>query len=174
MVKKKKRGKNRRNFVAASFSGQLSLSTLANNIVLLTSLFGSNFLEDIYIISIDCLWALRGATVGEAPIEVGFSHSDLNVTEVLEALNVELISPDDIVQRERSRRPVRRAGQFPSVNVSNEDVVLNDGKKIRTTIKFSIGNDFNMSVFAVNRTGATLTTGAIVTFNGTLFGRWQR
>ncbi len=171
MARKRKRGKNRRGFVAIPFSGSLSLATLVDESVLITSLFGSNFGEDIFVISIDSLWAIRDLTSGETPIEVGFAHGDLQVSELIATLVVELTDPDDIIAREVARRPVRRAGVF---GASGTDLVLNDGKHIRTTMKISIGDGHNVSVWAANRSGATLTTGAIVEFSGTLYGRWQR
>ncbi len=169
--KRRKRGKNRRGFQAIPFQTQLSLATLGDDAVLQSTILSSNFGEDIYAISIDATWSIRDLTVGEVPIEVGYSHSDLVVAEVLEFLQVEITDPDDIIQRERSTRPVRRAAMFggPDANM-----VLNDGKKIRTPLRFSIGDGHNLNFWATNRSGATLTTGAIIELNGILYGRWQR
>ena len=43
--------------------------------------------EDIFVISVDCMWNLRGHTASETPLEFGFAHGDLSVTEIAEALN---------------------------------------------------------------------------------------
>ncbi len=167
---KKKRGKNRRGFVAIPFTAQITLSTLASVTAILTTTV-AELAEDLFIISIDALWSLRDLTPGEGPIEVGFSHDDLSTSEVQEALNAELVDPDDIITRERARRPVRRVGMFSGLA---ESEVLNDGRVLRSRIKFMIGDGHTMNVYALNRSGATLTTGAIVHINGTIFGRWQR
>lgn len=170
-TKYKKYKTNRKGFVAIPFSTQLSLSTLADDTVLSSSLFISAFGEDIFIISVDAHWALR-ITANELPVEVGFAHGDLTDIEIKENTEAELTDPDDIIAKERARRPVRRVGVFSVGGVT--DMVLNDGVKIRTPIKFSVGNDHVLNFWAKNISGATLTTGAFVELNGTLFGRWQR
>ncbi len=168
--KKRRRGVNRKGFVAIPFETAVNLVTLANDTVLFASLLAA-FGEDIYIISIDAYWNLRNITTAEGPLQVGFSHGDLTVSEVSEALSAELTDPDDIIAKERSRRPVRRAGQFPSVSI---DEVLNDGKPIRTKIKFSVGDGHVINGYIKNRSGAALTTGANLGITGTIYGRWQR
>ncbi len=170
-MKKRKSSKNRKNFVAIPFTGQFALSTLLTDVVLTGPLFSSVFGEDIFIISVDCLWALRGHTAGETPLEFGFAHGDLSVTEIAEALNAELTDPDDIIAKERARRPVRRVGTFGG---SIADPVFNDGNSKRSTIKFSVGDGFALNAYLLNNSGATLTTGGILEFAGTLYGRWQR
>ncbi len=168
---KKKQGKNRRNFVAIPFNTDIVLATLADNTVLPATLFSSAFGEDIYVISIDASWILAGSSSQEGPIFVGFAHGDLSAAEILEALDAEQTDPDDRIAKERSSRPIRRVGGFDA-QIANE--TLNHGVNIRTPMKMSIGNDHFVDAWAVNRSGATLTTGAIIHVNGTLFGRWQR
>ncbi len=165
--------KNRRkNFVAIPFDTSLTLLTLANETVLQNGIFGSSLGEDLFVISIDCYWALRGGTTGEVPIGVGFSHSDLTVAEVAECLGAELTDPDDIIQRERARRPVRRAGMFGLGASTGKE--LNNGVAVRTKMRMSVGDGHNVNCWARNQFGASLTTGAIVEVHGTLYGRWQR
>ncbi len=173
MTRKKnnrRNAKNRRNFVAIPFTAQITLSTLASVTAILTTTIAT-LAEDLFIISVDALWSLRDLTPGEGPIEVGFAHDDLTVAEVQEALNAELVDPDDIITRERARRPVRRVGIFSGLG---ESETLNDGRVLRQAIKFMIGDGHTLNCYALNRSGATLTTGAIVHINGTIFGRWQR
>ncbi len=169
---KKRSRKNRKGFVAIPFNASVALATLADNTVLATNMFGSNYGEDLYIISVDATWHIDALTDGQGPIPVGYSHSDLTVAEIGEALSAELTDPDNIIQKERARRPVRRAGAFQGKVGGNE--TLNDGNLIRTQIKFTVGNDFQLQFWAVNRSGAVLTTGATLRINGTLYGRWRR
>ncbi len=166
----KKRSKNRRNFVAIPFVADVSLGALANAGVISIATLDAQFGEDIFIISVDCLFTIRGLTGTEVPIVVGFAHSDLTVGEIVEALGAELTDPDDIIQKERARRPVRRVGSISNVDPSN----LMDGKLIRQKIKFMVGDGHNLDFFAQNRSGAVLTTGATLTCDGTIYGRWQR
>ncbi len=140
-------------------------------IVVEDDLLGNPFGEDIFVISIDGQWAMLDHTGGEGPIEVGFSHGDLSTTEIAECLVAELTDPDDIIQKERSRRPVRRAGTFHGLQAVE---TLNDGKPIRTQMKISIGNGHDVGIWAANRDAATLTTGTVIVCDGTLYGRWQR
>ncbi len=171
--RRRRKSKNRSGFVAIPFSGSLALSTLGNGAALSANLLGAVFGEDIFIISVDIMFSMDTLTSGEVPIIVGLSHSDLSDTEIVEALVAELTDPDDIIAKERARRPVRKVGAFVVEN-SAGDIALNDGKPIRQKVKFSVGDGHNLDMFAFNNSGATLTTGAIVSFDGTIYGRWQR
>ena len=165
------RKRSRKNFVAMPFDVTNSLLTLGSAVVDGQAVHTGPFGEDIYLISADTLWSIRNATQNEGPIEVGFAHGDLTDTEVKEGLEVELTDPDDIIAKERSRRPIRRAGIFPLINV---DEVLNNGVPLRTPIKFSVGDGHDLNVYAFNHGGQSLTSGAQIKAQGTLYGRWQR
>ncbi len=167
---RRRRGSRRRGFVAIPFEVSLSLSTLGDNTVLTSTVLSNNFAKDIYLISTKAYWAMSGNTSLENPIAVGWSHSDLSVTEVSEALLAEVSDPSDIIAKERARRPVRRVGQFAGPDVSQ---VLADGRLIRTTLKFGVTDGKQISIYAVNRSNASLTTGTIIHCSGTIFGRWQ-
>lgn len=171
MTKKKQTGKNRKNFVAIPFEGLITLGTLGSNTVLAVPLLGSVFGEDIFIVSVDVLASIRGLTTTEGPLVLGLAHSNLTVAEVAEALAAEVTDPDDFIARERARRPVRRFGLF---NDGSANQVINDGKMLRVPVRFSVGDNHDLDIFVMNRSGATLTTGAIIPFQGTIFGRWQR
>lgn len=161
----------RRNFVAIPFEMELALGTLAKDTLLSGVVL--TFGEDLFCISIDCLWSIEDPTTSEGPVQVGVSHGDLTDSEVLEALDASLTDPDDIIAKERSRRPVRRVGAFPLAVATAE--VLNHGVQVRTPLRFSIGDGHSLDVWALNAgQNANLTTGARVRAAGTLYGRWQR
>ncbi len=161
--------RSNRGFVPIEFETSITLGALANdahvNAVPVT--FG----EDLFVISADIFWTLRNHTAAEGPVECGLAHSDLSGTEVVEALDASLTDPDDIIAKERNRRPVKRAVQFAGLQT---DEVPNDGKAIRTKFRRSIGDGFGLSLWVVNRSNGTLTTGTIVEVRGTIYGRWQR
>ncbi len=165
---KHKRRRRKSNFVAIPFNVSLALSTLADNTVLATDLVDTT--EDLYVISVDGQFTIRGATSGEGPLAVGYAHGDLSVGEILENLNAEVGNPDDIIQSERARRPVRRAGSFQMLS---PDEVLALGQVIRTTCKFSVG-EADLAMWIFNMSGAVMTTGAVLQCIGTIYGRWQR
>ncbi len=147
----------------------MALGTLANGIVLAQSLTSLGVTE-AYCISVDIQYALDGLTANEGPIDVGVSTTDLTVTEIVEQLTAQPTSKSDIIAMERSRRPVRKAGSFAG---QSPNEILNDGKPIRTRCKFSLAEGKELVLWARNRSGASLTTGATVTVTGTLYMRWQ-
>lgn len=161
--------RNKKNFVAIPFSVGVPLGALAD--LSLVSLPLVTFGEDIFVISVDMNVAWKGAAGGEGPVELGIDHGDLTNTEVIEALEAELTDPDDIIARERARRPVRRFGFCDMVT---QDGVHNDGRTTRVPVRFSVGDGKALEAFALNRSGGPLTPGVTMSFNGTIFGRWQR
>ncbi len=169
MARRRKRRSNGR-FVAIPFEVSITLSTLGDNTVLSSTILSNNFARDIYLISVKAYWSMSGNTSLENPIAVGFSHSDLSVTEISEALIAEVSDPSDIIAAERARRPVRRTGQFAGPDVNQ---MLADGRLVRTGLKFAVTDGKQLSVYAVNRSNAALTTGTVIHCSGTIFGRWQ-
>ncbi len=146
----------------------MALTTLANGIIVANSVtaFG---VTKAYLISADLQWSLDDNTAGEGPIAVGLTSSDLTVTEMAEKLDARPTSKSDIIAMERSRRPVRNSGAFA---VSEVGETLNDGKAIRTPLKFVLAEGKELQIFARNKSGATLTTGAVVRVTGTLYMKW--
>ncbi len=111
-TRRRRRARNSK-FVAIPFETTVTLADLTDNTVVLSELFSAALAEDLFVISVDASWAMFDHTAGEGPIGVGFTHNDLSVTEVAEALVAEVTDPSDIIARERAARPVRRTGQFP-------------------------------------------------------------
>ncbi len=167
---KTKKFNRRKNFQAIPFSDQLALSTLGEDTILSKAPTGA-VTESYFAISVDTLWAIRGHTVQEGPIVVGWAHGDLSVSEIKEALVAELIDPSNIIVREHARRPVRRSGIFIGT-LSHE--VLNDGRPIRTPMRFTIDTGHTWQYFAFNQSGAALTTGTVLEVHGVMYGRWNR
>ncbi len=169
VMARRSRGRSRRNFVAIPFQGSLALGTLADNTTVLAGALGANLTEDLFVISADIAFTMAGHTAGEGSFEVGTAHGDLAASEVQEALDAEVINPSDIIAKERARRPVRRYGVFLGVAATE---VLFDGQLVRKTHKFSVG-ETNLNIFATNRSGGAYTTGTVVQYQGTIYGRWQ-
>lgn len=167
----KRRSKSRKGFVTIPFRAAISLGALDVAIVIKDDLFGNPFGEDIYVLSIDAVWTLEDHTARDASLTVGFCHDDLATAEVEECLTAELTDPDDIIQKERARRPVRMAGKF---NGLLTEETLNDGKFIRTPMRMSIGNDHDIGVWAQNTSQTIWTSGSRLKIEGRVYGRWQR
>ncbi len=171
MAKRRGRKRNYNRFQAIPFESSNALSTLNDNVVISQNLLGAEFSEDYYAIAADCTWSLLGGTAGEGPISVGLAHNDLSVTEIKEALDAEITDPDNIIAREQSRRPVRKAGTFPGL-ATNE--TINHGDPQRTRLKFMIGDGHGPAQYAINRSNGNLTGGQVVVCEGVLYGRWIR
>ena len=170
MARKSRRRRGRRKgFVAIPFEVVHTLGSLADVTVGTFDVLGT-FARNIYLISADAVITMREHTPGEGPIVYGFAAGDLTSSEILEKLQAELTDPSDIIQMERSRRPVRQTGVFPGL--SSEEA-LNDGRNTRTRLKFGITNGKTLDVWAYNRSGNALTTGTVINVLGTLYGRWQ-
>ncbi len=167
----KHRGRSRRgrqrNFVVHRTTVNLGLGALANEGVIAADM--TAFSQDYYAISAEILWSLRSATAGEGPIYVGLASGDLSVAEIIEALDASPISASDRVAKERSTRPVRWAGVFAVIGT---DETLNDGKAIKTPLRFPLANSQNLQVWARNESGSTLTSGQVIEVHGKLYGRW--
>ncbi len=151
------------------FEGTLPLSTLADGALLSGGILAAAFDRDAYVISIDSTYALRGATAGEGPIQVGWSHSDLSDTEVDEKLEAENTVRGNIVANERAKRPVRKTAAF---QVIAAEEVLNNGMPIRSRMGWVCHEDFVPRLWAKNFSGSTLTTGAVVQVIGNLYVRY--
>ncbi len=152
----------------------MSLATLADEIVLAGAI-GLNFGEDIYCLSVDCAWSWDTLTPADTgPLVVGWAHGDLTVGEILEAITAELTDPDDIIARERSRRPVRTVGQLRSDGVATQVILPRSGEMSRTKLKFSIGDGHILNFWVMAHDPAGLTGGSLLRVHGVLYGRWQR
>ncbi len=171
MPKHTGKGRSRKGFVALRVDKQITLSTLADATFLVADLFGGALTEDLYVISADVTWAIRGQTANEGPIEVGYAHGDYTVTELAQWSVSDQFSPDDKIAQEQGRRLVRSAGMFPALNISE---VLNNGTPLKTKIRFTVGSGIAFNIWALNSSGGALTGGAVVEIHGTIYGRWLR
>ncbi len=154
--------------MAIPIQGAVALSTLTNNIVIDSAVV--TFGREIFLISADLIWSMRDHNVDEGGIDVGLSHDDLSVAEVAEKLSATSGDPDDRIARERRGRPVRRAGTFAGL-LTHE--VLNDGRAIRTPLKFRMGDGFALNIWAQNRSGNDLTGSTSILAEGMVYGRWE-
>ncbi len=166
----KSRKRRRNNFIAIPFEVESDLAGMTAGELREIGMLGAVLGEDLYCISVDATYTLRDKDTGEGPIQIGYHHSDLSVTEVAEALAAQVTDPDDIIAKERARRPVRRAGVFP---IAGTDVEIRHGAKFRTKLGWSTGDGHNPALWVKNEDSTTLAAGTLIV-GGTLFGRWQR
>lgn len=179
MVKHRKRRSRSRGFVAIPFADDFVLGALANNAVILEPALQAAFDNTFYCISADLQLTVAGLTAGEGdPSTVGWAHGDYTAPEVAEALNVTLLGPASKIEQERSRRLVRRTGVCQTLTGLNDSTQLNmigggsGGRIVRTKINFVIQEDVALNIWFMNRSDATIQTGATCRFSGTMYGRW--
>ena len=165
---KTQRRKRRKPLATIPDEDVITLSTLAAGTVIKQA-NPLELTEDYYAISMDITVALRDFTPAEGPIKIGWANDDLTVAEIAEAINAQPLGPSDIIEIERARRPVREFGLFPGL-VSNES--LNNGVTLRVPIRRLFSSGVGFVLWAQNRGAATLTTGAVVSMQYRLYGRW--
>lgn len=174
--KPRKRSRTRKNFVAIPFQKELALSTLADNAVLSIALTPA-LTEDLFVMSVDMAAQIRGLTPGEGdPSTLGLAHSDYTNAEVAENLNVSLTGPGSKIEQERTQRLVRKSGVFHGFGDGAGAVLSMIGRQgsrvTRTKCMFTIQNPKTLNAWIQNRMGAPMTTGALMTVDGTIYGRW--
>ncbi len=156
-------------FQAIRFNAQTALSTLAESALIQTVL--TSLAQDFFAVSADVLVSFRGGTLNEGPVQFGMNNGDLTVAEVVECLDAAVTSESDIIARERLKRPVRRIGRI--VNLGQASQLWNDGNAKRVQLRFNLANSIEIEGWVRNQSGATLTTGAIVEWQGTIYGYWR-
>ncbi len=153
------------------FQVSLALGTLGDNTAITVATVDS-LEQDFDVISTEMTIAIRDVTANQGPIEVGLAEQGYSVAEIVEAVDASPLSQYGTAW-EQSQRKVRHYGTFP---IAANDEVLNDGRPIKRKmfLKGFAHSTFAVArVYAINRQGAALTTGAIVEFTGTHWGRWK-
>ncbi len=164
----RKSTRRRQSLQPVKFETAIALSTLANDTVITAGAVTLN--QDFDVISTDMTISIAGLTVGEGPIDVGLADSVYTVAEIREWIDA---SPTQQygAEAEQSKRRCRLFGTFSGASASE---TLNDGKPIRKKMFIrGISGDGLADFWANNNSGATLTTGAVVSIQGTHWGRWK-
>ncbi len=175
MPKTRKVGARRRqsNFQAIPVNQSLALVTLANGVAVKQTMV--TLTHPARMISADLAWYIHDLAVGEDPILVGVAAGDYTVAEIAEAINAAPTSPSDRIEKEQAQRFVRKVGLINGGGGSADVGVparLKDGQPIRTKMRWLVGDDQEPVIWAMNRSGAALTTGASLVVIGTLYLRW--
>ncbi len=167
MARKRGTARRRSNFVALPIDHQLALLTLGDETVIANAVTTLGVTK-IWAISADLTWSMSLHTPGEGPIQVGLAQGDLTTTEIAESIQASPVSKSDIIAIERARRPVRRTGVFSGAAAAES---LNDGRKIRTKLRFTVDTGLEVSMWAMNK-GTALTTGTLISVQGMLYANW--
>lgn len=158
--------------MALPVEGQLALGALVDGVIVKANVHTGLFAEDFFAISADLQVSVRDITVGEGfPASWGLNHSDYNVGEVAEHIDVSLLGRGSKIEQERLRRLVRNGGQF-EFNSASRIGFIPMGPSRRIPLRFMIQEGFALEIWHRNRSGATMTTGAQLEWHGTVYGRW--
>ncbi len=144
-----------------------ALGTGADNAVFTTAL--QTLTQDFVIYGIRSRVTFSDATPGEGPIEAGWCQSELTGAQIVENRDASPTSQWDVEANERSKRKIRVFGRSDgSANNS-----LNNGLDVwkRMFLKIPAGKAL-ADMWVINRSGAQLTTGQVVHFEGLVQGRW--
>ncbi len=164
-----KKSSRRRSFVRKlKCSESLGLAALAAGAAV-SSDFDDSVSEKMYLLSIEATHALAEHTANEGPIVVGVAHSDYTSAEILEwFVATSGWDTGDKIAQEHQRRKIRQVGTF--AGNSNQEV-LNDGKAIKTPLRFTIESGQTLQQFAINSDAAVLTTGTFYQINGQVWAK---
>ncbi len=131
--------------------------------------FDDSLSRDHYLISMDGTYSWTGATIGEGPIQLIINHADYSTAEVLEWWNAtSQWDTSDKVAQEQSRRKCRHVGSAMIDSISGS---LNDGKPMRTKLKFVVEAGQTLALTGINDSSAGLTTGMLIQATGKIYAK---
>ncbi len=149
--------------IKGNIDESLALGALANA-SLVSGIFGETVQNRTFAISMEAVWTLRDTTALEGGVLVGVAHSNYTDAEIEEFIeNTGSWDEGDLSNQEIGKRKIRIVGSFPAVT---SDMVLNDGKPIKTKLGFILNQGISLRLWGYNRSGAALTTGSIVLISG--------
>ncbi len=171
MAKHGRRGKRwTANMKKVQLDSSIALLTTAANALVAGDMIASGT-ESFRLLSIKGIWSLRGLTSGEGPLIFGVAHSDYSAAEIEECLETSAgLTRGDKISAEQSNRLVRRIGMFDGNAVDDE---INDGKPLHTRLNWHITEGLTLRMWCWNKSGGTLTTGALILFQGSLVIKWS-
>lgn len=161
------RKRRRRPIAVAKFRGEGAPGALADQTVYVWAILNAPTTGH-YLISMDTLVGTKAMTAGEGPLLVGVAHGDYTETEIKECLEQKDAFTSDMVDKEQAGRKVREIGVLPGIQTEE---VLNDGKMIRTKLKFFLQQGQALNAFVYNDSGAALSGGASISFYGKIYAR---
>ncbi len=148
---KKTYHKNYRLRRVRSSSQSGDLSALAANVAITAAMFGAPAGRPYRMISCNGTWSLEAMDINDGPLVVGFAHGDYTATEIKECIEAAgSINVGNKIEQERANRLVRIVATFGQPGVDQSDVMLNDGKPIKTRLNWLIPLGITFNIFVYN------------------------
>ncbi len=167
-AKRRPRRRRRARSVYLPFNVSIALGTSVDNAILTQAL--QTLTQDFEVYGIRAMVSFTGATAGEAPIEAGWNQSELTGVQIFANRDAAPTSQWDVLANEQSKRKVRVFGT--SSGQANDS--LNDGKYVWKKMFLKVPSGKALAdLYVINRSGATLTTGQSVHFQGHVVGAWK-
>ena len=142
-----KRRQTKKNFVAIPIESALSLGTLGDATIIKADIPTGVLTEDLFCISADVQISVNGVTAGELlPSTWRICHSDYDVTEVKKALEIVLLGPGNKIEQERSRRLVRKGGQFKNDPLVPSVLQMDGPGTKRLKLRFVVQNGKSLQI----------------------------
>ncbi len=135
----------------------LGLGTLASR-TLLSDTWDETVNEKSLISSFIATFAIDQLTGPQGPLTVGVAHSDYSDTEIEDVIEAAgTWDRGNKISRELARRLVRTIGVFgPSDGGLVQDLVLNDGKPIKTKLNWMLQTGDTLKMWIYNQGDAAL------------------
>ncbi len=147
-------------YMRGSVDELLTIAALATKDVVL-AIFDQAVKDRTLISSLVATWSIAEwtPTANAGPIMVGVSHSDYTAAEIEEWIeSTGSWNEGDLVQQEVANRKIRQVGVFQQMGNLLSDSVLNDGKPIKTKLKWILLEDQTLNLWAYNMGGSSVAT----------------
>ncbi len=164
----KRRRASRGRLVYLPFDESITLGTLVANGISTNAL--QTLTQDFDIVGVKATVSFTDVTQGEGPLEVGWAQSELTGVQIVANRDASPTSQWDVLANEQSKRKVRVFGK----SAGTTDESLNNGLAVWRKMFLRIPSGKALcDLWIINRSGATLTTGAIVNLQGSVVGCWK-
>ncbi len=152
MARKPRPRKRMGRYLRGTVDERLSMASLAG-LTAVGAIFDSVVNERTLVSSLVAIWSIGGYTkaTNTGPILCGVAHSDYTDTEIEEWIEqTGSWNEGDLVAQEVGSRKIRRVGIFEVADVESDEVVLNDGKAIKTKLNWILLQGQSLKHWAYN------------------------
>ncbi len=162
-TKHPKRRRRRSRVRPLRVSEQLALGAQTSESVVKGN-FDDSVSEKTFLLSLEANWSYSEHTPDQGSITVGIAHSDYTAAEILEWYDATSAwDTGNLVAQEQNRRKIRQVGVFSGALAQGD---LNDGKSIKTPLKFIVETGATLQIWAISHDTSTLTSGTVINVDG--------
>lgn len=148
----KKSGRGYRKYLRGNVDELMTLGTLAGR-TLVSQVMDETVNERTWISSLIASWSITEFTPGTdiGPIMVGVAHGDYSAAEIEEFIeNTQSWNEGDLIAQEVAKRKIRVIGIFRGPDLATGNMLLNEGKSVRTKLGFVLNQGETLDTWAFN------------------------